>query len=387
VRLNAIDDGAGYFYIRGVMKTILLSLVLLTILVLPGGPQAADEPAKPPAKGRVIILKNEHTMEGDIERVGDRYRVLCVAASLPDAFGYLRKRANLEDADERLRLANWCRLNGLRQQALDELRAAVELRPGHAPTRRLLEHLRQAAEMAVEPKPAPPAVRPSAADALPPVEVTSESLGLFATRIQPILMNTCARCHATGKGGNFHLTQVYEDSLSDRHTLERNLAAVLAQVNLNQPESSRLLAKAVSDHAHVGQAPLRDRKVAPYRALENWVKLTVDNNPHLRDALPNSSPATPPVATAPTAPRLPSTSPTPEPRSAVEGSNSQWGVEGRPATAPASPTPQPPASGPVPIWHMAATPPPPPAAPADPYDPEVFNRQAHPESSKPAPGK
>jgi hypothetical protein len=284
------------------MKTILSSLVLLGVLVLPGGALDAVEPPKAPAKGQVLILKNEHTMEGDIERVGDRYRVrrsvgetwvpadrvLSVVASLPDAYGYLRARANLDDADERLRLANWCRLNSLRQQALAEVQAAIQLRPDHPPTRRLLEHLKQAAQMASEPKPAAPAEHAPVANALPPVEVTSESLGLFATRIQPILMNTCARCHATGKGGNFRLTQVYEDSIGNRRTLEQNLAAVLAQVNLSQPEASRLLAKAVSDHAHVGQAPLRDRKAAPYRSLEHWVKLTVDNNPHLRDALPHA---------------------------------------------------------------------------------------------------
>jgi hypothetical protein len=386
------------------MKTIFSSLMLLAILALLGsGSLYGVEPSNSPTKGQVLILQNEHTMEGDIERIGDRYRVrrsvgetwvpadrvLCVVASLPDAYSYLRKRANLEDADERLRLANWCRLNGLREQALAEVRAAAELRPDHAPTRRLLEHLKQAALTATEAKPATPVECPPAADTPPPVEVTSESLGLFATRVQPILMNTCARCHATGKGGKFHLTQVYEDSIGNRRTLEQNLAAVLTQINLNQPEASRLLAKAVSDHAHVGQAPLRDRQAAPYRTLEHWVKLTVANNPHLRDSLTDAAPPTPPVAAASAAPRLPLMPPMPERQPAPTGTNSDWGVDGRPSATPQSPVPPPPASAPVAVSNMTAAspPPPPPAAPADPYDPEVFNRQAHPESNKPQPGK
>jgi hypothetical protein len=377
------------------MKTIVSSLLLVGILARPGGGSLrAAEPAKPLEKGKVLILKNERTMEGDIERVGDRYRVrraagetwvpadrtLRLAASLEDAYTYLRSRANLEDADERLRLAKWCRLSGLRSQALAEVRAAAELRPDHAETRRLLNHLQQAEQKKVEAKPAAPVVPPPVVEELPPIEVTTESLSLFVTRVQPILMNTCARCHATGRGGKFHLTQVFGDGIGNRRTLERNLAAVLAQVNLNQPEASVLLAKAVSDHAHAGQAPLRGRQAAPYRTLERWVKLTVENNPHLRDALPSmASPPAPPVAPP---------APMPDPRPAVGKSGSEWGAEARPPASPAAPIPPPTVPEPVPVSKpVAAPPPPPPAAPEDPFDPEIFNRQAHPESGKPAPGK
>ncbi|HEY1339426.1 MAG TPA: hypothetical protein VGF59_18060, partial [Bryobacteraceae bacterium] len=370
------------------MKTIVSSLLLVGILARPGGGSLrAAEPAKPLEKGQVLILKNERTMEGDIERVGDRYRVrravgetwvpadrtLRLAASLEDAYTYLRSRANLEDADERLRLAKWCRLSGLHSQALAEARAAAELRPDHAETRRFLEHLQQVEQKKVEVKPAAPVGPPPVVEEPPPIEVTTESLSLFVTRVQPILMNTCARCHATGRGGKFHLTQVFGDGIGNRRTLERNLAAVLAQVNLTQPEASVLLAKAVSDHAHAGQAPLRGRQAAPYRTLERWVKLTVENNPHLRDALPSmASPPAPPVAPP---------APMPDPRPAVGKSGSEWGAEARPPASPAAPIPPPTVPEPVPVSKpVAASPPPPPAAPADPYDPEVFNRQAHPEA-------
>jgi hypothetical protein len=380
------------------MKTVVSSLLLLGVLAVSGGSpvRAADPPTL--RKGRVLLLKNEHTkytIEGDIERVGDSYcvrnkrgeicipaqRVLTLVASLPDAYTYLRGRINLGDPDERLRLARWCLDNGLRQQGLAELQAAVELRPSHAETRRLLLYWQQASakadlsaqSAATKNMPPPPPVDP------PPIEVTTESLGIFATRVQPILMNTCARCHATGHGGNFQLTQVFENSLNNRRSLERNLAAVLAEINVSQPETSRLLIKAVSDHAHTGQAPIRDRQAAPYRTLENWVKLTVDANPQLRDkAVPTQSVATKEEAKSETP-----ASPSEEPRN-KDGEESQWGTEARPRAG------TPPSTVSRSDKGKSVPPPPPSAgtgAPVDPYDPEPFNRKMHPEANKPEPGK
>jgi hypothetical protein len=374
------------------MRSIVLSLVVLAFFGV--NRLRAAEPPKALDKGKVLILKNEHTMEGDIERVGTRYRVrrligetwvpgdqvLCLAASLPDAYAFLRGRTNREDADERLRLANWCRLNGLHEQALAEIRAAVQLRPDHADSRRLLQLLEQSQATTPPTKPTPHAMKEPPTEPAQPVELTTEALGMFATRVQPILMNTCARCHATGQGGKFRLTQAFEGGLANRRTLERNLASVLAEIDLNQPESSRLLTKAVSDHAHTGQAPLKDRKHAPYRTLESWVRLTVANNPHLRDSRP------PAPVTPVSAPGLPASN---LPRADANVSRTAWGADARPPVAPPSaPSPARP-PGPVPVSNSvgAPPPPPPPVGPADPYDPEPFNRQARPETSKADPGK
>src|SRR5262249_24876583 len=219
--------------------------------------------------------------EGDVERVGDVYRVrrtlgetvvpgervLRLCASLEEALAFLRTRANLNDPDERLRLASWCHQHGLRAEALAEVQEAVRLRPGHAETRRLLEHLKQAAK--------PPAPTTTSETELPPspalaVDLTEEALGQFASRVQPILMNTCASCHAAGKGGAFRLTRAYDTTVLNRKTTEQNLAAVLTQIDFSQPQASRLLTKAVSDHARTGQAPLKGRQAAAYRPLEDW---------------------------------------------------------------------------------------------------------------------
>ncbi len=366
------------------MKTIVLSLSLLGSLGLANTSRVfAAEPS--PSRGRVLILKNEHTLEGDVERIGDRYRVrraggetwvpgneaLGVAASLRDAYAFLRARANGDDADERLRLANWCRLHGLREQALAELRAAEQLRPDDIHTKRLMQYLKQETSALAGPKTVAPKSEPRTGDSLPPVELTTECLSLFSTRVQPILMNTCASCHATGRGGKFRLTQVYDDSPGNRRTLEQNLAAALAEINLGQPEASRLLTKAISDHAHTGQAPIKDRKDTPYRTLEKWVKLTVETNPQLRDLQPTSEKPAPATVS--------------EKRAAVGESKTAWGADAHPPESVGVPAPP----GPVPVSRTtpAQPPPPPPVTRADPYDPEPFNQQAHPETGKPAPGK
>src|SRR5207248_5928269 len=141
-----------------------------------------------------------------------------LCASREDAFRYLRTQANLDDADERLRLARWCLMYELRSQALAELKAADELRPDHAETRRLLMHLERASQAAAAPSPLPPAPVPvpqvgkTTQTVASGLELNTECMGLFARRVQPILMNTCAKCHASGRAGDFKLTQVFGDA-------------------------------------------------------------------------------------------------------------------------------------------------------------------------------
>jgi hypothetical protein len=391
---SCLDGKAIALYIRRAMKTFVFSILLLGVLAVLGSSlMHAADPQLPLQKGRVLILNNEYTIEGDIERVGDHYRIrnklaetcipaqraLALVASLPDAYAYLRKRINLGDPDERLRLARWCWRNGLQKQGLAELQAAAELRPSHAETRRLLVYWQQESAKTTRTAQRAGSVGDGKASGSsakpadpPPIEVTTESLGVFATRVQPILMNTCARCHATGHGGNFHLTQVFENNISNRRTLERNLAAVLTEVDVSQPEASPLLIKAVSDHAHTGQAPLRDRQSAPYRTLESWVKRTVADNPHLcsksDSRQPKSEKSVFPV----------------EEQRAKGGEESEWGAEKLPHTAPVS---SPVSRGDVKKAPKSAPASPAGASAADPYDPEPFNRKMHPEANKTQPGK
>jgi hypothetical protein len=349
----------------------IIAICLGAGLILGAGPVTVRgaEPAAKPVTGRVLILENEHTLTGDVEQVGEQYRVkrlvgetwvpaervLRVCASLQDAHRFLQGRANLGDADERLRLADWCRQHGLLDQARAELEAAARLRPDNARIRRLLAAVEQARGRERTTPAATAQSKP-----LPPVDVTAESLGMFASRVQPILMNACLRCHTSERGGSFHLTRVSGPGLENRRSLEQNLAVVLAELNPHQPQASRLLTKAVSVHGPgMAQAPLRGRNAPPYRTLEKWVQMTLESNPQLREQAVASSPTNPPLPT-----------------------RSHWGEERDSArTSPPAVVAQAAPKTPPAVAPQATAPTKP--ASNDPVDPDSFNREFHPERKEP----
>src|SRR5215470_1209685 len=140
------------------MKTsIRLGLFALALAAPASIVARAGDPAVSQSKGTVLILDNERTLEGEIQRQGEQYHlrrslgevwiprenVLRVCSSYAEAYEFLRTRSNLKDPDEHLRLAQWCQRHGLRKEALAEVSAAVELRPNHAESRRLLRNLQQ----------------------------------------------------------------------------------------------------------------------------------------------------------------------------------------------------------------------------------------------------
>jgi hypothetical protein len=352
------------------MKTIFSFLVVVVAAACWSPAAQATEPDSP-STGKVLVLDNEKTLEGDIERIGDQYRIrrsigetwvpgnraLRLCGNDADAYLYLRSRANLNDADEHLRLAQWCRLHNLAEQSLTEVKAAVQLRPNHAESRRLLNHLLQAAAT-----PSTTVAAPSEEPALNlNVELTAEALTQFGARIQPILMNSCANCHATGRGGAFKLTRAYDEYGLNRKVMQQNLVAVLAQVNPMQPQTSPFLTKALIVHGGMTQAPFKNRQAHAYRALEDWLHLTLTNTPMLREQL---APAGSPPTHADNQGGL-AASPQP-PKDGWGTMNTENAVKPAPAV-PVSETP---------VNPVAASPPR--AEPADPYDAEEFNRQVHP---------
>src|SRR5262249_51185293 len=126
-------------------------------------------------------------------------KALCLCASWDEAFHLLCKQANMRDPDERVRLARWCQQNGLHAQALTEVQAALRMRADHPAAKALLIVLQSAA--AQPPAASAPTQARETAPPVAMVDLSSESLSMFTSRVQPILMNTCVSCHATGRGG------------------------------------------------------------------------------------------------------------------------------------------------------------------------------------------
>jgi hypothetical protein len=368
----------------------------------------AQDRLSPRSTGHVLLLQNQGILEGEIERHGPQYRVrrgdsetwvaaervMWLCADWEEAFAILSRQANLHDPDERVRLARWCEHNGLHAHALAEATAAVRLRPEHAGARRLLERLQNAVAQA----PAPASTKPAEAaeEAVPAVDLNAESLALFTSRVQPILMNACACCHATGRGGKFKLVRCY-DATVNRRGLHQNLAAVLAQIDLDEPTSSPLIYKAFSAHGGTSKAPLPGRQSPPCQILGDWVETVVANNPHLRKALgrPKKTAAEdmfgppavrPPHQGADAAPTLPEARPVSQERPVVSVGSGQ-----APGSVVSAPTPAAPPTQVSPASPLAAAGPTAPAfagqepapgptqtAPRDPYDPWIFNVKLRP---------
>jgi hypothetical protein len=351
------------------MKTIYcLSLSVGLMLGLSG--LRAQTPTATPVKGRVLVLENGRTVTGEIEQDGDRFRirrltgetsvpatgVLRLCASLEEALDYLRSRTNLLDPDERLKLADWCGHHSLRDQQIAEVEAAARMRPEDARIARLYRGLIESKRRAEAPAP-PPAPEPS----FPRVEVGLETLSTFATKVQPIVMNACSKCHNVGRNSAFQLRHPTAPGLTDRRAIDSNLAAIANLVDPNRPLASQLLTKAVTIHAPGMIAPPLNGKThaVAVKTLEAWVNQLVATSPSMRP-----SPATSAVAVSGNPAALPPSIPTPGPAAA-------------PATTPTE----------APTAFGASRPSATPKETEDPLGPEEFNREAYPSGKDTEPAK
>jgi hypothetical protein len=242
--------------------------------------------AETPAKSRVVVLDNENLVEGEVSKVAGGYqirraigdmtlptnRVVAVVADRKEAFAVVAERANRRDADERLRLARWCAANGLPDEALAEARTAARMRPGFAAAERYAQSLEAMAKQtpmtdpAVVPAKAETPARDTVTD-VPAVDYNSESFPMFAGKVNAVLVNTCASCHAREDVKAFHLTRV-----GGRGGATRNLMAALPHVNAVDPAASPILLKSVTPHGGATDAPIKTRAHPAYQTLEGWVR-------------------------------------------------------------------------------------------------------------------
>ena len=345
--------------------------------------------AQPPGaeRGRVLLLDNERVLQGDVERQGDLYVIrgavgelqvpaskgMAVCASLEDAYKFLSSRANLHDGGERLRLARWCYTNGLAELAIAEAQAALEFAPGSAESKQFLAMLLRAAAPALPPSATPDA--PPASEA-PTLHVSGDCVALFNTKIQPILMNTCASCHATGRGGSFVLTR---PSAAGPRATQANLAAVIQQIRFDHRADSPLLCKALCAHGGAAHPALPSKQAPPFVTLQDWVELLVVQNHQL---ISHGSPAaldTPPLIVRPVevqAAGVASITYAPAARS-VEMVPSMTEASGSTAAVPPAARAVERIDSTMPTAAAVAVHPVG-DAPANPYDPTPFNLMAHP---------
>lgn len=274
------------------MKTSILTFAVGLI----GACLLADMPTRPQATalGGAILLDNDELIEGAIYREGDRVivrrgasetaipakRVVEIVADRKAAVQAMRVRSNPRDPDERYRLIRWCMANGLRAEALEEAEAFLRIRPDDSNLKGLVDGLRDLGPAQTN-NPTLPKKNPGKVIEVDPQDYNPESFGMFASKVQPILMNLCIGCHANDKGGTYHLLR---GEIGDRKTAIHNLTATLKFVNRRNLAESPFLLRSITAHGGAVRPPLRDREHPAYSNLETWVLSAVD--PEENEPLP-----------------------------------------------------------------------------------------------------
>jgi hypothetical protein len=350
----------------------------------------------------VLLLRNGEVLEGKISRVGELYYVALPSAghqerpdhpldgqkaALPNAWsggeirvkaadvelacrsleeGYRRKRAATKpgDADAHVRLAQWCLRHGLLGHAGLELADALEADPTHP----MIGLLERRLKLAVEPPPSAPA---RSVDQTPSLEELDHlvrrlppgSVETFTQTIQPLLTNYCAAggCHGPRSEGKFQLLRMPPGRPPLRRLTQRNLQAVLAWVDREDPAASRLLTVPIAPHGTAKKAVFGQAQAEQYKRMVDWVCL-LSNHPAAKVPESVAPKEKPPVRAMPA--ELPAAD-----RSAPK---TPGGAGRRPRAGSKQEAPQkPPAQAP----SVRRGGPPSAFTPVDPFDPEIFNRR------------
>ncbi|MBM3992566.1 MAG: hypothetical protein FJ303_00170 [Planctomycetes bacterium] len=285
------------------MKKILAWLIVPALFAGLGILVYAQERDMGVTRGKVLLLKTGHAMEGDIERIrgkicvrrGDSEvwiaedRIVRLCADWDDAFAFAMSTIDPNSANDRVRLARWCHLHKLNDKALAQARLALQLQASHSDALQLVAVLER---MKDAPLPKTTATKPASVprpvEATPSVDLSFETQVAFANKVQPILMNKCVNCHGNNAGGKLHLDRVSDQG--KKSVMQRNLAAVLPYIDIDRPAISPLMVKAITAH---GDAPaaFRDRSDMPIQAMHQWIVETIAKNPQLRDYRASKKPA------------------------------------------------------------------------------------------------
>lgn len=238
----------------------------------------------------VLVLHNGQVFQGKITQAGDRHVValgggqisvkssdveVC-CSSLEEAYQFRKRYSPCQCALDHIQLAQWCQRQGLLESANRELADAKRLDPLH-PMIPLLERRLRTMREGVEPR------EPIATVALnrEPVhsldqmvrKMPAGSMESFTQIIQPMLMNHCmtSGCHGPGASETFSLTRVSPGGVTGRRITQRNLQTVLQWVDRNNPEASPLLVAPLRAHGTAKGPIFTDRQAAQYQQLYDWV--------------------------------------------------------------------------------------------------------------------
>ena len=270
-------------------------------------------------KERILILNDGRVVRGQLKSRADGYDVILPngrlfiethqvrfpAESMRDAYQKMRKSRPEATPNAHVELAEWCISHRLYGEARRELLDAMYLDPYRSDAKALLAEILKktsaaggSADAAVRSENSPPGSDSTPSTnkkTFPAPESASgksetRSLGglkrsvatQFVRQVQPILSSKCggANCHGKDHTG-FQLAAIRSGSTPA--IAQRNLAAVMAQMDVNVPENSALLNALQAGHGGT-ETPIfrgRDGKMQ-MNVIRDWVQAAAaDVNPEL----------------------------------------------------------------------------------------------------------
>ena len=216
----------------------------------------------------------------------DSNRVRFEANSLPEAYDRMRDSIPELTPTNHLDLARWCLDNKLHTQARREVLDALHLDPNREDAKRMLRALEHVGEESKTTKLGSGLTEYPSLSQIPRPAIETRSLaGLsrsvahgFVRDVQPLMMNKCANsgCHGTGTRTQFQLTSTHRGSTPA--IAERNLAAVLKQMDFSQPTTSPFLRIGSEAHGNMAASAFPGRSgAAQIRMLQEWVMLAAND--------------------------------------------------------------------------------------------------------------
>ncbi len=240
--------------------------------------------AQMPAVHRAILLDDFSIVEGHTLHVGTIFRVtdgdrtrtlsqnhvLFEAANVDEVYQFVLGKMDVTTVAGAAQMAAWCDKNAMYDRAIGHARSVLASHPNDATVLESIRKLEAKAARVVVKK---PAVRAKETGATLPVneDLSTEAILSFGTKVQPLLMNLCASCHAQKTDESaFKLVRVRE-GYSDAEATATNRKVVANQISRANPAGSPLLEMLVTAHGGQKFAAVANRNHPAYRNLEAWV--------------------------------------------------------------------------------------------------------------------
>lgn len=272
--------------------------------------------AAPSRADDYVLLQNGNVIQGTAAAIGpmvvirhgqgnevklDARQVAHIAPTLQELHAFRVAGRRIRDAASCHDDARWCFRNGLYDEMAAALDAAQEFDPSHPETTRLRRQLQVVLDAASKPLVTLPlqdeAVQPASGvialpvasraqprqatdDELMGLNLSSDALMYFTSRVQPILINRCGNngCHRSPSDTSWQLTHMGVQVRPPARMTRLNLVATLALIDKTQPENSKLLRYALQPHGGRRESPLRPSDDVAIEALRQWTQTAISSH-------------------------------------------------------------------------------------------------------------